>query len=629
MKSNIQWLKPKKGKSRNNKPFMFADIETFGKASGDLHGKFCIGVVYWRKGEYERTKVFDTLPDMFNYIVGMQTPRECFFWNLNFDGKFMLSELSNRDLLDKMAEHIIKTKSKTTGKTRKVIVEKPMVELIENSGRWLAIQIRDFLTPGHKTKLMDGMNYYPMSLDSAIKQFGIPFAKIPVDFDSVYPGSPEIQRLIDHCVNDCKAGYELVKLYYGKCQEVGIKAQLTSASTAMELLKVNCLDDTVPLLPKAISAFVRRGYYGGRCEVYHQLDENECYCYDVNSLYPSTYRYKLPFRFPYMTKPKPEDIATLDKLGFAEVIIDIPEQPIAPLPYRLPEGKLIFPTGILKGVWFTEELKEAINYYGGKVLEVKRAILWGDSKDILRKYADTTETLKTEAKTEGDRGVAKLWRNSLYGKFGERSERREVHFEPIPESIDWLSVELHDTEEIPYWVILKEARRGHHLVQLGAAITAYARRDMLRYMRMVNWLGVSIHYTDTDSMITDQVLPDSLMGKEDGLLKLEHHGQPFIGLAPKVYYLGKNGGETTKVKIKGFPPNECGEKEFREALAGRFDALTVSWLREDFDFKASSVRLIENSRQLRYLDTKRQHSDVYSSKPLFITDFGPERGNTG
>jgi hypothetical protein len=63
-----------------------------------------------------------------------------------------------------------------------------------------------------------------------------------------------------------------------------------------------------------------------------------------------------------------------------------------------------------------------------------------------------------------------------------------------------------------------------------------------------------LYYSDTDSAVVDRPLPDKLVGKELGLMKLEHTITKAVFLAPKVYGLISNKAEEI-IKAKGLHKN--------------------------------------------------------------------------
>jgi hypothetical protein len=61
-------------------------------------------------------------------------------------------------------------------------------------------------------------------------------------------------------------------------------------------------------------------------------------------------------------------------------------------------------------------------------------------------------------------------------------------------------------------------------VGIAAAVTSYARIEMLELKMLLNKLGIKLYYTDTDSLFVDKELPTYLIGNELGQLKDELKG---------------------------------------------------------------------------------------------------------
>jgi hypothetical protein len=83
-------------------------------------------------------------------------------------------------------------------------------------------------------------------------------------------------------------------------------------------------------------------------------------------------------------------------------------------------------------------------------------------------------------------------------------------------------------------------------IPISAAVTACARVHMSQFKTMKN---ITLYYSDTDSIDIDTLLPNKYIGKELGLMKLEHIFNDAVFLAPKVY-----GGITDTyeyVRVKG------------------------------------------------------------------------------
>ena len=71
-------------------------------------------------------------------------------------------------------------------------------------------------------------------------------------------------------------------------------------------------------------------------------------------------------------------------------------------------------------------------------------------------------------------------------------------------------------------------------VGIAAAVTAYARIEMMKYKMLLIKSGINLYYTDTDSIFVDKELPPHLIGDSLGLMKDELKG----GTILKAYFLG-------------------------------------------------------------------------------------------
>jgi hypothetical protein len=191
--------------------------------------------------------------------------------------------------------------------------------------------------------------------------------------------------------------------------------------------------------------FLRKGYYGGRTEVF-KAEQRGGFYMDKNSMYPHCMRnYSFPcgeFRdYSGSMAESCWDLFCFDNKGggMIEADVFIPKMKIPPLPHRAKDknNKLIFPCGYISGVWTFHELKFAMNR-GVKILNVKRTVYFPMMSQIFIGFVNYFEQLKidnTEAvkysgvNAKGEkinpslREWAKLILNALYGKFASRRER--------------------------------------------------------------------------------------------------------------------------------------------------------------------------------------------------------------
>ena len=71
-------------------------------------------------------------------------------------------------------------------------------------------------------------------------------------------------------------------------------------------------------------------------------------------------------------------------------------------------------------------------------------------------------------------------------------------------------------------------------VGIAAAVTAYARIEMMELKMLLVKLGIKLYYTDTDSIFVDKEIPNHLIGNDLGQLKDELNGC----IIKKAYFLG-------------------------------------------------------------------------------------------
>jgi hypothetical protein len=200
---------------------------------------------------------------------------------------------------------------------------------------------------------------------------------------------------------------------------------------------------------KEAEEFCRDAYHGGRTEVFiKKLSDG--FLYDVTSLYPYTMRqFRYPVgKFQIRTGGWVESIWNRymegeDSGGIIEATVHIPDpfndQNIPPLPFYCEKrGKLLFPTGTIRGSWTLPELKFAVDR-GIKIIDFHKIITFERMSSVFIGFVnhlekiknDNTETYKGSGVNKEGKKVnhslrvfAKLLLNALYGKFGSRRQHK-------------------------------------------------------------------------------------------------------------------------------------------------------------------------------------------------------------
>ena len=322
---------------------------------------------------------------------------------------------------------------------------------------------------------------------------------------------------------------------------VDITTVVSLPSLALKIFRLKFLSENIPILNSFNDSYVRKAYYGGAVDIYKAHAVNARY-YDKNSLYPEGMCELMPLNVVQTIIEPDIDKFDIDNFfGFLEVDIECPDTILRPvLPFKH-EGRTIFPQGIINGVYFSEEIKEVLKL-GYKIIKIHSAKRFSSSY-IFNDYV--TEKYELKAKSVGaERWIAKLLLNSLYGIFGRKQESIKTitvdnsqiegflathtikNIIPIDENRTILLIsdkvnnellsDLNNELDVSDTKIKYPIKSN---VAIAAAITAYARIKMIPYKLMPGTI-----YTDTDSIITTDILSDDCIGKDLGQMKDELSG---------------------------------------------------------------------------------------------------------
>lgn len=450
---------------------------------------------------------------------------------------------------------------------------------------------------------LDSAKLMPMSLAKACKTFGVP-GKLDHDLNM----AEEDPRWGAYLEQDCKALATVLSKFHDMIElKLGGEVGMTAPATSMKLFRRKFLGRGTS--PKKVPryqhwdgctkldeitggpckgcahAWIRRGYYGGRTELFEGRGEGLFY-FDINSSYVAAMRDRMPVddRVVLIGTSASIDWRMMKThAGFAECSVYIPPScALPPLPHRAKKtGKLLFPSGHFHGVWSLEELALlAHDQVQGSITHVDR-VVWFKRKPLFVEMVDELWQLRDTSRPDFDEGLsatAKLMGNSLYGKFGMMEDRTTIAFAKS-DRVDacflcQAPVEMNaglcagcegsksatGEPDSDVWYQHKRVDAPYIIPHLAAHITALARVRLWHSMQKCLAVpGGKLYYSDTDSIVTNVQLPTS---SALGALKDEYPGKPltFLGVQPKVYmieYTDKPGtpeaATVSKVTMKGFP----------------------------------------------------------------------------
>lgn len=361
-------------------------------------------------------------------------------------------------------------------------------------------------------KFLDSFNHFRMSLKEIGKAIGIEKKEMDI-YDEAY------------VTTDSWICLKVMTQARDYIASLGGRIGATSGSSAVSVWE--------HMVEKEFSTgavdtqWLRKGYYGGRTEIFASHMEGDIRGYDINSMYPFCMMHDYP---EYLM----EDPSMNKAQGMADVTISVPHDLfVAPLPWRTKEDSLWYPVGVFRGTWTYDEIRYA-QKRGAKVIKVH--IGYG-CNTLVRPFDEFITTLyakRKASKNEAERLFLKVVMNSLYGKIASKSMvTRTV-------SRHTLLNAKHDRMHEVKWI---DHQRGlldystpppaYVNVCWGAMITANARLLLTKYLDKVP--QDKLIYCDTDSLYAEGYsLPES---GDLGGMKLEKRAKVMNVIQPKAYQI--------------------------------------------------------------------------------------------
>lgn len=275
--------------------------------------------------------------------------------------------------------------------------------------------------------------------------------------------------------------------------------------------------------------------------------------------------------------------------GFFHCKIVAPEglkHPILQHHVKTKDGiRTVAPLGNWEGMYFSEELYNAEKF--GYKYEVKRAYLF-EKGDIFSRYINDLYKIRLSyPKSDPMNLIAKLFLNSLYGRFGMDdsftytqiiSKKDYINFEKQEGAVESIQelIELGDNyllqiknPKVELETRLDNGSETHNVnIAIAAAVTAYARIHMSQFKNNPDL--PNLYYTDTDSLYFDGPLPEEFVSATKlGGLKLEGIFDEALFLASKFYALKNQDVEIVKIKgvtSKAIKSNSVGLEMFKGLL---------------------------------------------------------------
>jgi len=424
---------------------------------------------------------------------------------------------------------------------------------------------------------MDTANYGVMSVDDIGS--GLGYDKLKVDFDTVTE-----DELFTYCIRDVEILEKFILNLITFLEQNNLGAfKSTLASQSLAVFRTRFMNNppyihTNPL----VLSLERDGYKGGRVECFFigELPRKDYYYVDVNSMYPfAMSSNRLPLKlYSYRENIQPEYLlGWIEKYyTIADVTIKTKENAFA---YRQ-RNKLIFPIGEFRTVLHDSEIQYAIE--NSEIIHIHK-IAGYEYGSIFEDYVNFFYEHKKQYTLEGNkpyRTIAKLFQNSLYGKFGQLKPHRKIIYEGKDDKVwrePYTNLMTGKTSDRIYWfgTLFEEYKEGETLQScpaIAGAITAIAR---MRLHEFINIAGKeNTFYCDTDSLIVNSKgfsnLSPYMDDYELGMLALEDESSIVTIHGNKDYEFGDT------IRKKGVPASAklIGENKFQYLQFQGF----ITWL---------------------------------------------------
>lgn len=402
----------------------------------------------------------------------------------------------------------------------------------------------------------------------------------------------------------------------------------TISGLAMDIFLRNYYDYNIPLINKtSVYNDIKSSHFGGITEVYRPHGK-DLFLYDVNSLYPFSALNPMPgLNCTFLEKINKDISKCLDSkdfFGFYYCEIETNNDYIGLLPQRTDTG-IVMPLGKIKGWYFSEELKFA--FENGYKIHVISGYRFDKNEKVFDKYVNEMYKIKSTTKDSVLRATAKSLLNNLLGRFGLNLEKYVTKLMTLDEYYEILqykkvkgvpkfigqnkaivthgvdvSKDICDMHNVDYQqtslndikfkriskIISKESTHHDVSIAIASAVTAYSRIFMNKIKLDILSKGGKIYYTDTDSIVTDIKLDNSLVGIKLGQFKLEHEIEEAYFISTKTYCIRNNKGKVI-IKSKTADSSKLSFEDFENLYLGK----NVETIRNESirDFTKGSVMI--------------------------------------
>lgn len=397
----------------------------------------------------------------------------------------------------------------------------------------------------------DSFNILPVALADMHEGAKLDMDYTLMEADQRHKHMPKIREYLKR---DCRSLWEAVNDFQAKYGR-----GMTLAGSAMKQWR-KISGESAPTSSESFYNDMMPYYYGGRVECFRAgIIKNEFKLVDINSAYPYAMMQDHPFSAdPVITVPRISDKVICEAFYHVDAVSD------GAFPFRAVDG-LCFPSdSAARGYFVTGwELKAALDTKSVKLLKIHSKTDFAKTINF-RSYIDHFYAMKkAAAKGSREYTFAKLFMNSLYGKFGANPEKyynysivppdcveaaeakgvkmrlkdfqREMRKKP--KDTEYYRVTKKELKQEPHyagatfadmlgpWALIREGlndeEKRYYNLATAASITGFVRAYLWRHIHAVCAAGGEPLYCDTDSLAFKGGTEAFKLGKELGEWNLE------------------------------------------------------------------------------------------------------------
>jgi len=320
--------------------------------------------------------------------------------------------------------------------------------------------------------------------------------------------------------------------------------------------------------------FIRSSFFAGRKEIYIPISDHS-YHYDINSVYGYIMANNdFPVGFPI--KVELSETFNLENFyGFCKVIVQVnPNGTLPVLPIKVDGEHTLYPTGIFKGTYFSEELKLAVEQ-GAVILKILEAYKFEKGQNLFKEYISTIYSFGINETNKDLKRTYKLLINGLYGRFSFTHEKETIL--------------VLDKK------IIRAERKEYYNVAISSAISSLARIYVYKYIKPYQ---KNLLYWDTDEIFLNIKLPQEYLASDSSIngkfrIKSENLLTIFAALKFYLYTIKDSDAEETRYVFSGL-----NLKEYKEISFNYITSTLYKIIRDlcDNDTKFTTIELKFNKK---------------------------------